>query len=131
MNQLQFSTGKKILLVDDSEVHNLKFAKVCNDAGFEAVVAKSGQQAMDLARRSPDFDAVVTDLNLPDGDGMHVCKEIRAMSAYKSVPIILLTIESSPDVKQDARLVGIDLHLTKPVEGQKFLNCLKKLLKMI
>jgi two-component system chemotaxis response regulator CheY len=118
---------KTILLVDDSPTMLLSMSAVLTRGGYSALQAPSGDAA--LARlRTHQVDAVITDLNMPGMDGIALVRELRRLPAYRTVPLLLLTTESSPERRTAARAAGATGWLVKPVGGEELLLVLKKVL---
>ena len=105
------SGGKPRVLVCDDEYQILRALRVIlRDAGYEAVPATSGEEALDLAAvRTPD--AGIIDLVLPDIDGVEVCRRLRE---WTDMPLILLSAVGDEDAKVRALAAGADDYVTKP-----------------
>jgi two-component system KDP operon response regulator KdpE len=105
------SSGKPRVLVCDDEHQILRALRVIlRDAGYEAVPAGSGEEALDLAAvRTPD--AGIIDLILPDMDGVEVCRRLRE---WTDMPLILLSAVGDEDAKVRALAAGADDYVTKP-----------------
>jgi two-component system KDP operon response regulator KdpE len=103
--------GKPRVLVCDDEHQILRALRVIlRDAGYEAVPASSGEEALDLAAvRTPD--AGIIDLVLPDMDGVEVCRQLRE---WTDMPLILLSAVGDEDAKVRALAAGADDYVTKP-----------------
>ncbi|HEY2440968.1 MAG TPA: response regulator transcription factor [Solirubrobacteraceae bacterium] len=105
------SAAKPRVLVCDDESQILRALRVIlRDAGYEAVPATSGEEALDLAAvRTPD--AGIIDLVLPDMDGVEVCRRLRE---WTDMPLILLSAVGDEDAKVRALAAGADDYVTKP-----------------
>ena len=103
-------TQPRILVVDD-EPQIRRFLKVAlKAAGYESIIAETGAEALRaVAARAPD--AIVLDLGLPDADGKHVLREIRAFSR---VPVIILSARDREAEKIEALDLGADDYVEKP-----------------
>ncbi|MBM3183435.1 MAG: response regulator transcription factor, partial [Chloroflexi bacterium] len=102
--------GKKILLVDDEpKVCDLLKAYLVKD-GYEVIMAADGKSALEQAERNKP-DLIVLDLNLPELDGLEVCRNIRRNS---DVPIIMLTARDDEVDKIVGLEIGADDYVTKP-----------------
>jgi two-component system, OmpR family, KDP operon response regulator KdpE len=104
-------SGRALVLVCDDEPQILRALRVIlRDAGYEAMPADSGEEALDLAAvRHPD--AAIVDLVLPDIDGVEVCRRLREWSA---MPIIVLSAVGEEESKVRALAAGADDYVTKP-----------------
>ena len=96
---------KTILAVDDSATMREMVAFVLESAGYRVIEAEDGAQGLDRASHTP-VDLVITDQNMPNMDGLTLVRSLRELRDYKSVPILLLTTESSDSMKQQGRAAG-------------------------
>ncbi|HEY1592813.1 MAG TPA: response regulator transcription factor [Solirubrobacteraceae bacterium] len=105
------NSSRPPVLVCDDETQILRALRVIlRDAGYEAVPASTGEEALDLAAvRHPD--AAIIDLVLPDIDGVEVCRRLREWTA---IPIIVLSAVGEEDAKVRALAAGADDYVTKP-----------------
>jgi len=103
-------TSARILVVDDEPQIQRALRAGLSAQGYTVVLAGLGEQALDLAAASPP-DLVVLDLSLPDMSGLDVC---RALRAWSSVPILILSARERERDKVDALDLGADDYLTKP-----------------
>ena len=91
---------QSVLVVDDSASIRSLVNHVLMQAGFEVVLADDGQEALDYARDNT-VDLVLTDIHMPNLDGIGLIKGLRALPHYKFVPLLVLTTESGSDKKMD------------------------------
>lgn len=117
----------RILAVDDSASMRGMVAFTLRGAGHEVVEAENGRQALDLAAASA-FDLVLADVNMPVMDGISMVREMRAMPAYKGVPILVLTTESHTDKKMEGKAAGATGWLVKPFDPEQLLATVRKVL---
>jgi two-component system KDP operon response regulator KdpE len=119
-------SARPVVLICDDEAQILRALRVIlRDAGFEALPADSGEDALDLAAvRHPD--AAIVDLVLPDMDGVEVCKRLRAWS---EMPIIVLSAVGDEDVKVRALSAGADDYVTKPFGPRELIARLQAALR--
>lgn len=89
----------KILVVDDSNSIRDMVSFTLKNAGYETVEAKDGQEGLNKAKTS-SFDLVISDVNMPIMNGITLCQELRKLPSFKFTPILMLTTESSGDMKQ-------------------------------
>lgn len=118
-------SGKKILAVDDSRSLRQMVGFTLRGAGFEVTEAEDGQQALDLAR-SASYALVLTDHNMPVMDGITLVRSLRALPAYRSAPILLLTTESSDEMKAKGRAAGATGWIVKPFNPERLLEIVRK-----
>ena len=114
-----------ILAVDDSASMRQMVAFTLKSAGYNVVEAVDGQDALEKSS-SRDFDLVLTDQNMPRMDGISLTKKLRDIPKFKVTPILILTTESSDQMKQAGRSAGATGWLVKPFDPSKLLEVIKK-----
>ena len=97
-------------------------------AGFDVVEAVDGEDAFDKAQARA-FDLVLTDQNMPRLDGIGLTKKLRDNPKFKATPILILTTESSDQMKQAGRNAGATGWLVKPFDPTKLLEVIKKVIR--
>ncbi len=117
----------KILAVDDSASMRGMVAFTLRGAGHEVTEAENGQLALDIARNS-SFELVLADVNMPVMDGIAMVRELRALDAYKGVPILMLTTESHTERKMEGKAAGATGWLVKPFDPEQLLATVKRVL---
>jgi two-component system chemotaxis sensor kinase CheA len=117
-----------ILLVEDSALVRAMEKRILVDAGYEVVVAVDGVNALnELGSRS--FSAVVSDVNMPNMDGLTLTTRIRQQPRYKNLPVILVTSLASDEDKQRGLEAGANAYIAKPSFDQRvLLETLKRLI---
>jgi len=118
-----------ILAVDDSPSMREMLAAVLRDSGYQVVEAEDGVKALELAK-TRSIDVVLTDQNMPNMDGLSLVKNLRGLPAYKDTPIMMLTTESSAEMKQKGRDAGATGWMVKPFDPDKLVRMLKSLIGM-
>jgi two-component system chemotaxis response regulator CheY len=118
---------KSILTVDDSPSIRQMVRLVLSQAGYEVTEASDGADGLEKAKTQP-FQLVVTDLNMPRMDGLGLIRELRALPAYRGVPIVFLTTESDGGLKQQAKAAGATGWMTKPFQKEQLLAIAGKFL---
>ena len=119
--------SKTILAVDDSPSIRNMVAFTLKSAGYDVVEAVDGQDGLDKAK-AKQVSLVLTDQNMPRMDGLTLVKNLRAMPQYKSAPILILTTESSDDMKAKGRAAGATGWLVKPFDPPRLLEVVKKVI---
>ncbi len=119
--------AKTILSVDDSASMRQIVKLTLTGGGYEVLEAHDGHDGLAKARAF-DFHLVVTDLNMPNMDGLSLIKELRKLPNYKCVPIIFLTTESDDSKKAEAKQSGVTAWITKPFKQEQLLAVVKKVL---
>jgi two-component system chemotaxis response regulator CheY len=96
-------------------------------AGHEVVEAGDGVEALSAAKRGR-FDVVVSDVNMPNMDGITLVRELRKLPDFKFTPILMLTTESGTDRKMDGKKAGATGWLVKPFNPDQLLKTINKVL---
>jgi two-component system, chemotaxis family, chemotaxis protein CheY len=119
---------KRIMTVDDSASMRQMVAFTLERAGFEVVVAVDGKDALAKLDGS-EIHLFLTDLNMPNMDGIELTRQLRSLPAYKFVPIVLLTTESTAEKKQEGKAAGATGWIVKPFEPEKLLAVVNKVMR--
>jgi len=118
---------RSILAVDDSASMRQMVTFTLKGAGYEVLEAADGVEALTKAR-GKKVDLVITDLNMPNKDGISLIRELRALPDYKFVPILMLTTESGDDKKQAGKAAGATGWIVKPFNPEQLLKTVQKVL---
>ncbi|TNM66624.1 response regulator [Aliirhizobium smilacinae] len=116
-----------ILTVDDSASIRLTTRVALSNAGYQVTEAVDGVDGI-AKLNAGQFDLVVTDLNMPNMDGLTMIRELRKLTAHTGVPVIFLTTESDGEIKQQAKAAGATGWLTKPFDPESLVKIVKKVL---
>jgi two-component system, chemotaxis family, chemotaxis protein CheY len=119
--------SKLILTADDSSSVRQMVAFTLKGAGYSVVEAADGKDALTKAN-SDAVNMVVTDLNMPNMNGIDLIKALRADPKYKFIPIIMLTTESQATRKQEGKSAGATGWIVKPFKPEQLLAVVKKVL---
>jgi len=119
--------AKKILVVDDSTSMRQMVSFTLKGAGYDVVEADDGIKGLEIAK-GQSFDAVFTDVNMPQMDGLTLTKELRQLPAFKFTPILVLTTEAGTDKKKEGKAAGATGWLVKPFNPDQLLNTIKRVL---
>ena len=117
-----------ILAVDDSASMRSMVLFTLRNAGYEVVQAVDGQDALDKSRQR-DFGLVLTDQNMPRLDGIGLTRQLRADPRFAATPILILTTESSDEMKQAGRAAGATGWLVKPFDPVRLVEVIQKVLR--
>lgn len=120
--------GKTALIVDDSPTMRQMVAFTLTNAGFTVVEAQDGKDAVNKVAGGRKMDIVVTDLNMPEMDGIALIKELRKLSAFRFTPILMLTTESAAEKKQAGKEAGATGWIVKPFNPEILLKTIAKVL---
>jgi two-component system chemotaxis response regulator CheY len=119
--------SKSILVVDDSASMRQLLGVTLRSAGYQVIEACDGQEALDYARKHP-VDLVLTDVNMPQMDGITLIAQLRTLNHYHLTPLLLLTTETSPERKLDGKQAGATGWITKPFSPQQLISTLERVL---
>lgn len=120
--------AKNILIVDDSESIREVVSFTLENEGYNVLVGVDGKDALKYLDGST-IDLIITDLHMPEMDGIELIREVRAMEAYQRIPILFLTTESQAAKKMEAKEAGATGWIIKPFVPAKLLAALKKVLR--
>lgn len=120
--------SKRIMTVDDSASVRQMVTFTLKGAGYEVVEAIDGKDALSKLQTNP-VHMVITDLNMPNLDGIGLIKGVRANAAYKFIPIIMLTTESQDTKKQEGKSAGATGWIVKPFKPEQLITVIKKVLE--
>ncbi len=121
--------GVSILLVEDNPINQQVAAELLEDAGAMVTIADNGVQALEAVMHSPDsppFDLVLMDLQMPEMDGYDTACELRRHKEYDAMPIVAMTAHAMVDERQKCLAVGMNDHISKPIEVDKFFATLAR-----
>ncbi len=121
--------SKVIMAVDDSTSIRQMVGFILKDAGFEVIEAVDGQDAVSHLLKNSGIDMIITDLNMPNMDGIELIKQARTMPKYKYIPIVMLTTESQDNKKQAGKAAGATGWIVKPFQPEQLLAVIKKVLR--
>jgi two-component system cell cycle response regulator DivK len=125
--QLGGSQMTKVLLVEDNETNRDMLSRRLTRRGFQVIFAVDGQQGVDLAR-SERPDIILMDMSLPVMDGWEATRRVKSDDATRSVPVIGLTAHAMAGDRDKAIAAGCDDYDTKPVELERLIGKMERLL---
>ena len=117
--------SKRILAVDDSKTMRDMVAFTLRNAGFQVEEAEDGKAALGKLGGAK-FDLIITDLNMPNMDGISLIRNVRAGSQHRAVPILILTTESDATKKNDGKAAGATGWLVKPFSPEKLVELVQR-----
>lgn len=116
---------KLALTVDDSKTMRDMVSFTLKGAGFDIIEAGDGVEALSVVQgKSPDV--VITDLNMPNMDGLELIRQLRANPAYKFIPILMLTTEADDSKKSAGKEAGATGWIVKPFNPEKLVQVVNK-----
>lgn len=116
-----------ILAVDDSASMRQMVAFTLKGAGYNVIEAVDGRDALEKAK-SGGADVILTDVNMPNMDGIELVRQLRQLPKYKFTPMLLLTTESSAEKKAQGKAAGATGWLVKPFNPDQLLATIAKVL---
>lgn len=123
--------SKKILVIDDEELVTESLKKLLNKAGYEVVVVNNGMRALESVKDN-NFDLIVSDIRMPDMNGIEIIKEIRCYLKEKgkpSIPEILITGYASGENLVEAEDLNVADYIYKPFNIKEFLETIDRNIK--
>jgi two-component system chemotaxis response regulator CheY len=118
---------RSILAVDDSASMRQMVSFTLRSSGYEVIEAVDGQDALDKIG-DKQVDLVLTDQNMPRMDGLTLIRQLRVQDRFKRTPILVLTTESSDEMKQAGRAAGATGWMVKPFDPARLLEVIGKVL---
>jgi len=119
--------AKTILIVDDSaslrQVVNIALTR----AGYDVIEAADGKDALSKLNGTK-IHLIISDVNMPNMDGITMVKEVKKLPAYKFTPIIMLTTESQEGKKKEGQSAGAKAWMVKPFKPEQMLDAVSKLI---
>lgn len=120
--------SKMIMTVDDSASVRQMVSFTLKKAGYDVVEASDGKDALSKIQSNP-VKMLITDLNMPNLDGLGLIKQVRAIPTFKYIPIIMLTTESQDAKKVEGKKAGATGWIVKPFKPDQLLAVVKKVLR--
>lgn len=117
----------KVLVVDDSSTVRDEVAGFLKKAGLDVATAVDGRDGLAKLKMDPGIKLVVSDVNMPNMDGLTMCEKIRGELGNKTVNIVMLTTENNPNMKERGKAAGVKGWIVKPFKGDAVLATFKKL----
>lgn len=119
--------SKSILIVDDAATMRRMVAFTLKNVGYQLLEAGDGAQALDMLRNK-SVDLVITDVNMPNMDGIELTRRLRTLPNFVRTPILLLTTESAPEKKVAGRAAGATGWIVKPFQQDQLLSVVSRVL---
>jgi len=119
--------GKRILIVDDSEVVRQQVAIALGQAGYEPVEAVDGADGLSVLEKRDDIEMVICDVNMPVMDGLAMVEQFRKTEKGKKVPVMMLTTEGDPSLIKRAKAAGAKGWMVKPFDATLLIKTVNKI----
>jgi two-component system chemotaxis response regulator CheY len=117
---------KKILIVDDSAAIRQSISFILRQEGYDTVEASDGLEALTMLGSVGALDLIITDVNMPNLDGIGFIRKAREIQAYKFTPILVLTTESQGSKMNEGKEAGATGWIVKPFNADKLLGIVRK-----
>jgi two-component system, chemotaxis family, chemotaxis protein CheY len=114
--------------VDDSASMRQMVSLTLKSAGHDVLSAVDGVDGLAQANSGAPVDLVITDVNMPNMDGITLVRELRRLPQYQGVPMLVLTTEASSEKKQEGRAAGATGWIVKPFDPARLLATVQKVL---
>ncbi len=119
--------AQKIMVVDDSNAIRQSVSFILKENGYETMEACDGQDGLNKLK-AQSVDLIITDVNMPNMDGISMVRELRATETHKFTPILVLTTESQATIMQEGKSAGATGWIVKPFSNDKLIATIKKVL---
>jgi len=119
---------KRVMTVDDSASLRQMVSVVLRGGGYQVIEAVDGVDALSKLK-GQELQLILTDINMPNMDGLEFTRRLRAMPDYRFVPVVLLTSESNADKKQQGKAAGATAWIVKPFNPDQLLAVVKKVVR--
>lgn len=120
----------KILVVDDSATIRLTLKRALIAAGFEVMEAVDGVDGLNkLASDGASVSLILSDINMPNMDGLTMCQKIKETASLSSIPIFIISTEGGVDMKTKGKELGITAWMNKPPNPTKLVEAVMKILQ--
>ncbi len=116
---------KKAMTVDDSKTMRDMVSFTLKNAGFDVLEAEDGKDALEKIGDTP-MDVIITDLNMPNMNGIELIRELRTKPNYRFTPILMLTTESDGSKKEEGKQAGATGWIVKPFNPEKLIQVVNK-----
>ena len=120
----------KILVVDDSRTIRRQVTFILNQAGYQTIEAEDGVTAITKLETNPEINMVISDVNMPNMNGLEMVERIRSTRRYDSLPVIILTCENNSTLIRQAKAAKVEYWLNKPFTPDKLIYIAKALVKV-
>jgi two-component system chemotaxis response regulator CheY len=120
--------GKLVLIVDDSATMVLSVRTMLEFYGFLVESANDGVQALARLTKGSRPDLIITDVNMPNMDGLELIRRVRMLPSLRFTPILTLTTEGQAQKRDEGRRLGATGWLVKPILGPDLVKVIKQVL---
>lgn len=117
--------SRRALMVDDSFTMRNMVSIALKESDFDVLTAEDGVDALKVSE-GKEFDVIITDINMPNMDGIELIRQLRTRPAYKFTPILVLTTEGGDDKKKEGKAAGATGWIVKPFNPDTLMNAINK-----
>ena len=123
----------KILVVDDSKTTRVQIERTIRESlqDYEIFHAENGVEALDVLQSNPGINIILSDINMPEMDGMALAQSVRKKKELNNIEILFLTTECSKDMKSEAKKIGVCAWIPKPAKPALLLSVLERVVTRI
>jgi two-component system chemotaxis response regulator CheY len=118
--------SKTVMIVDDSASMRQVVSMALRGAGYEVLEGRDGVDAL-AKLKGQKIHLIISDVNMPNMDGITFLTEVRTLPAYRFTPVIMLTTETSEEKKMAGKQAGARAWVVKPFKPEVLLNAVQKL----
>ena len=119
--------SKKVMIVDDSRTIRQQVSFTLNKGGYEVVEAEDGADGVEKLTANPDVAMIISDVNMPNMNGLEMVEAIKTAGNHPSLPIVMLTTEGAADLIARAKAAGAKGWLVKPFKPDQLISAVKSL----
>lgn len=119
---------KTVLIIDDFETTLFTLSMTLNACGYDVLKAGSAEEAQQLLDGKP-INLIISDYNMPGKNGGEFTQDVRQSKDYRSVPVLMLSTETSPEKRQEALQKGVTAWMKKPYQLDDFKKIVNRLIK--
>ena len=114
--QDELREGSLVLIVDDSQLDRTLMQHLCKSIGYETLLAADGREALDIVRTEPNLALMLTDMMMPDIDGVELLKQVRY--SHPRLPVMLISGHSREEINSALRGIEVSLVVQKPIQPE-------------
>jgi len=119
--------SKKVMIVDDSKTIRQQVSFTLTKGGFTVIEAEDGQDGISKLGSNTDISMIISDVNMPNMNGIEMVEAIKAAGKYSAIPIVMLTTEGSAELIERAKTAGAKGWLVKPFKPDQLIAAVQKL----
>ena len=121
----------RVLIVDDDIRNIFSLASALEEYGINLHYAESGRAGLDLLKVTPEVDAMLVDIMMPDMDGYETIREVRALEGFMDLPIVAVTAKAMKGDRQKCIQAGASDYVSKPVDVDQLVSVLRVSLQRV